>query len=486
MDRLQATADALFEQGWVGVQIVLCDRQACTIAVTRGTPAFVCSADSVAALYEECAHQAEAGAHVVFLPLVKHDETIGGVILTSPMAHDTDVSALQVWLDVIASMLCSDMQHALAQEQAALYEASRMLLGLTRLEPLAQAVARFAVDFVAADDAALFLATDDNFARLGSSQNADVTTVIEIADLQRARDTGLSYCHADGHALVVPLPEQYDRRQARFAALVVSRLFQREAFAAEHVRKLEAFAALCTIALRNVRLYEEASEANLALSEINAFKDDLLAMFTHDFKGPLTVISGYGELVLEKLAGDERENLGIILSQVKRLATLADDALALARLQAAGFVLQLESGELVGFVTDLLRSSFGTQSQRIQSVANRPSIPLVFDPIALRHVFENLLGNALKYSTGLVTLDLDVDGHDALVTIRDVGIGIPADELPHIFGRFARASNARRRGVSGSGVGLYLAKRLVEQHHGSISVSSIEGEGSTFEIRLPL
>ena len=149
-------------------------------------------------------------------------------------------------------------------------------------------------------------------------------------------------------------------------------------------------------------------------------------------------------------------------------------------------MLQLERGELVAFVADVLRSSFGIQAKRIVSSAQAAPILLAFDPIAMRHVLENILGNALKYSSSTVTVELDINEGNAVIAVRDLGIGIPAEELPNIFGRFARASNARRRGVSGSGVGLYLAKRLVEQHGGSISVASIEGEGSTFELRLPL
>ena len=122
---------------------------------------------------------------------------------------------------------------------------------------------------------------------------------------------------------------------------------------------------------------------------------------------------------------------------------------------------------------------------RLTLCAHVTHIELAFDPIALRHVLENIIGNALKYSQAMVMVELDIDQTFAVIAVRDLGIGIPAEELVNVFGRFARASNARRRGISGSGVGLYLAKRLVEQHQGTISVASIEGEGSTFEIRLP-
>jgi signal transduction histidine kinase len=135
---------------------------------------------------------------------------------------------------------------------------------------------------------------------------------------------------------------------------------------------------------------------------------------------------------------------------------------------------------------ELLSVSFGTAAERIAFNPRVDEIWLNFDPHAMRHVFENIVGNALKYSEETVTIEVLRDRNEAAVIVRDRGIGIPADELVLVFGRFARASNARRQGISGSGVGLYIAHRIVEEHGGGIFVSSCEGEGSTFEVRLPL
>ena len=434
--------------------------------------------------------QCRRAGGLLVAPLFIDAKIWGAFVLEVGANNDEGLNFLQTLaahLERILTRVLSFAEEArIAQENAALSEAGRTLLGCTRLEPLAHAVSHLALQFAGADEAALYIATDDNFARVGCAPEELSSLKVMLTDLQWTREHEKSYLSSDGLAMVVPLHEAGDFVKLRFAAIAVARLKGSEYFQAEHLRKLEAFGALCSLALRNVRLYEEASEANLALADINAFKDDLLAMFTHDFKGPLTVIAGYGELVLEKLHGEERENLDIILRQVKRLATLADDALALARAQAAGFALQLERGEFVSFVEEVLHSSFGTQFHRFTLQARVPHIVLSFDPIAMRHVLENIIGNALKYSAGTVMIDLDRSDCDAMLVVRDCGIGIPASELPHIFGRFARASNARHRGISGSGVGLYLAKRLIEQHQGNISVASIEGEGSSFEISLPL
>jgi signal transduction histidine kinase len=101
-------------------------------------------------------------------------------------------------------------------------------------------------------------------------------------------------------------------------------------------------------------------------------------------------------------------------------------------------------------------------------------------------VLDNLLMNALKYSQDEVLVRVTRSEGNATIAITDRGIGIPPAELGTVFSRFGRASNARRKGISGSGVGLYVSRKIVEVHGGSIAVQSAEGEGSTFTVTLPL
>jgi signal transduction histidine kinase len=489
-ERLNGAAEALRSQGWTGVQIALFGHPTLASAgiVTSGEPSFAVVAETLARSPRQFMEVVLGWAgdplrqDVVVMPLAIGGRELGCILLNAPDAVRRPRAILRAWADVLAAMLEAEAER---EEARITLHSLDTLLKFTRVEPLAQAVSRLALDLVAADEAALYLATEDNYACVGAAPNPLPSMQVGIGTVRWVCEQSRSARDFGGRMLITPLGGCFGEPEARSAALILARGAGAEPFDQEQVRRVEALAAICTPALRNVALYEEASDANQELSEINAFKDDLLALFTHDFKGPLTVISGYGELVLEKLVGDERENLSIILRQVKRLVTLADDALLLARAQATGFVLQTEPGELVTFLSDVVGSSFGTLANRIDLHARVERIPLKFDPVALRHVFENIIGNALKYSSGQVTVELNIEGEDAVVAVRDSGIGIPSRELPQVFGRFARASNARRRGVSGSGVGLYLAKRLVEQHGGSISVLSVEGEGSTFTIHLP-
>ena len=164
---------------------------------------------------------------------------------------------------------------------------------------------------------------------------------------------------------------------------------------------------------------------------------------------------------------------------------LSDDAVALAQTQAAGFSLDRSVLDLREVVSESVKARNRAEDRiRFESPA-RP-VPVSLDPGRFNHVLDNLLMNALKYSDGEVLVRVSHGEENASIAVTDRGIGIPKEELGEVFTRFGRASNARRKGVSGSGVGLYVSRKIVEVHGGSISVASAEGRGSTFTISLPL
>src|SRR5438552_3600109 len=135
----------------------------------------------------------------------------------------------------------------------------------------------------------------------------------------------------------------------------------------------------------------------------------------------------------------------------------------------------------------LLESGNG---QRFSLLTSSEYLVVDVDPRRMEQVLSNLLGNAIKYSPagGAIEITLQEDGETktALLSIRDAGIGIPTDQQARIFGRFERADNGRAHGIGGTGLGLYLCREIVERHEGRIWFESIEGEGSTFFIALPI
>ena len=241
------------------------------------------------------------------------------------------------------------------------------------------------------------------------------------------------------------------------------------------------------VAARNVELYSELAQRRDAVVELNQVKNDLIAMMAHDFKGPLTTIVGFADVLAEddRFDSDARQYLGMISSSAMRLASLATDTLALSRLEHNELALSLGEVDLGALVRDVVRVFSVTRTIDLR-VSGGPH--MVFgDAGRLRQVIENLVGNAIKYSPGGEPVDVWVRGRggEVEISVRDRGIGIPEGERAKLFGRFARASNARALGIGGTGFGLYLARTIVELHGGHIDVESAEGQGSTFRAVVP-
>jgi len=285
--------------------------------------------------------------------------------------------------------------------------------------------------------------------------------------------------------VVIPLSRtSADQGSESIDAFLLVGKFEGERFTREELRLLQELGALLALALSNIELYEATSRANNALQESSEFKDDLLAMLAHDFKGPLTVILGYCEMLTEN-GTPHQEEIETIYAQTQRLVRLSDDALVLAQTQSEGFSLARTVLDIGAFVEECVETS-APNNPRLRVEVPAAPIPVELDPQRFRHVIDNLVSNALKYSSGEAVVSVRAEGARAIVEVSDGGIGIPADELGTVFTRFGRASNARRKGIAGSGIGLYVARKIVEVHRGALTVRSKENEGSTFTVSLPL
>ncbi len=163
----------------------------------------------------------------------------------------------------------------------------------------------------------------------------------------------------------------------------------------------------------------------------------------------------------------------------------------MTRLQAGRLTLYVEPTDLVALVQRVvtrLQMTTDRHTLSVSTVVEHLVAPV--DPRRIEQVLSNLIGNAIKYSPegGPIEISMreDVGAETAFISIRDAGIGIPAHQQTLIFGRFARADNARAYGLGGTGLGLYLCRELIERHGGRIWFESAEGQGSTFFIALPL
>ncbi len=241
------------------------------------------------------------------------------------------------------------------------------------------------------------------------------------------------------------------------------------------------------LTLQNHALFDELGAQRKSVIALNSLKDDLVAVLAHDFKGPLTTIIGFTELLEEgALEGDDAANaLRTIRNTAHRLATLANDTLDMSRMERADMDVAESPVDLAQIVREAVDE---LQVQRTIELDVRGTGNIVRgDPSRLRRALDNIIGNALKYSPGGEPVQVVVSHSETAVrvAVSDSGIGIPPGEIVRLFERFARASNAKRSKIPGTGLGLYLAKTIVERHGGTIQVRSELEQGSTFTVVLP-
>jgi signal transduction histidine kinase len=227
------------------------------------------------------------------------------------------------------------------------------------------------------------------------------------------------------------------------------------------------------------------------LAKQEKMRRDLVADITHEFRTPLTTIRGYVESILDGVKKPDQEILGRIGAETERLTTLISDLQELSRAESGKLSLEKKSVDLNALVEEVL-FKFEKQiaEKEIQVETDlEGSLPLALvDEKRIGQVLENILNNAIKYNyqKGRVRVSTREEGEGVRITIADTGQGISPQDLPYIFERFYRGDKSRSRHAGGTGIGLSIAKNLVEAHRGTISVQSQPGQGSTFSIWLPL
>jgi len=224
-----------------------------------------------------------------------------------------------------------------------------------------------------------------------------------------------------------------------------------------------------------------------SFAEIRRFTADA----SHEIRTPLTAIRTETEVALRKpLTEPEYQHLlGSILEECDRLSRLTDQLLTLARQDALAGRPALEAidlGQLVKEVTEMLRPLAESKGLHLVFEAEGPE-RMSGDNLGLRQVFFNVLDNAIKYtpSGGNIAVQVNHGNGEVVVIIRDTGIGIAAEHLPHVFDRFYRVDKARSRAEGGTGLGLSIARGIVLAHGGRIDLESAPSQGTTCTVRLP-
>ncbi len=233
-------------------------------------------------------------------------------------------------------------------------------------------------------------------------------------------------------------------------------------------------------------------EDRTARQRQEAFYRNFISNVSHELKTPLTVIQGHVAAIGEGLADDDPRQTSrrVAAQEAVRLTQLVDNLLMLSRLEMPDFVLERRPVNLEAVAEDaILQLSDLAETRHISlGLQKEGSVPrIVADRARLKQVLINLLDNGIKYNRqgGTVTVRLSADEEAVFVRVTDTGEGIPAQDLPHVFEKMYRVERRQGRYVEGSGLGLAIVRRIVEQHGGSIAVTSQIGEGSTFTVTLP-
>ena len=234
---------------------------------------------------------------------------------------------------------------------------------------------------------------------------------------------------------------------------------------------------------------------NTELRRLDEAKDEFVSMASHQLRTPLTSVKGYISMVLEgdvgKITATQRQLLGEAYISSERMVHLINDFLNVSRLQTGKFMLEQRPIDLSKVVEQEVESLQTTaKAHNLTLKFRKPSyFPVLYvDEGKLRQVLMNFIDNAIYYSHEGTAIDikLEIVEGDAVLTVKDTGIGVPKSEQAHLFSKFFRATNARKQRPDGTGVGLFLAKKVVDAHGGSMVFESVEGEGSTFGFRLPV
>ncbi|HEY6277554.1 MAG TPA: PAS domain S-box protein, partial [Streptosporangiaceae bacterium] len=234
------------------------------------------------------------------------------------------------------------------------------------------------------------------------------------------------------------------------------------------------------------------AEENAGLREVADLKSEFMATVSHELRGPLTSIVSYTELISDekdRLSTEAAAFLGVVERSADQLTRLVGDLLLLSRIESGTAPLELAPVSVREVVAEAVRSlAPSAERTGVELEGYAEDGPLIqADRVRLRQVIENLLGNAIKFSAAgdAVRVSASWSGTGWRIDVTDAGMGIPADEIDRIFEHFYRATNGRRAGRHGSGLGLAVAKALTTLHGGRVEVVSTVDRGSTFSVILP-
>ncbi len=239
-----------------------------------------------------------------------------------------------------------------------------------------------------------------------------------------------------------------------------------------------------TIILLFISLIITRSYENLA--EANQLKSDFVGLVSHQMQTPLTVIKwNLEEMEDLGISKDQERNIEDLKKNTERMVQTVRNFLVISKIEDEGLHTKKEEVSLQDESGKLIKELFSKGPHEIEFNVEENVPTVLADPAHVTIVIENFLSNAVKYSDDKIEVNIKKEGSNVLLEVKDSGMGIPAKEQKKLFSKFFRAKNALEKGKKGTGLGLYLSKKIIENLGGKVGVKSKEGEGSTFWFSLP-
>ena len=238
-------------------------------------------------------------------------------------------------------------------------------------------------------------------------------------------------------------------------------------------------------------LTDTINDMSLKINQSEKMKNEFISSVSHELRTPLTAINGWAETIMNgevRDAGDVKKGMGIIVSEARRLTNMVEELLEFSRIQDGRFTLSVEPMDIKAELEDAVytyREFFRREGIELNHFdCDEEFPPIAGDPERLRQVFCNLLDNAAKHGGSGKRIDTAIarDEDQVVITIRDYGPGIPAEELPHVKYKFYKGSSKAR----GSGIGLAVCDEIITRHEGTLVIDNAEGGGCIVTIHLPI
>ena len=238
-------------------------------------------------------------------------------------------------------------------------------------------------------------------------------------------------------------------------------------------------------------LTDTINDMSLKINQSEKMKNEFISSVSHELRTPLTAINGWAETIMNgevRDAGDVKKGMGIIVSEARRLTNMVEELLEFSRIQDGRFTLSVEPMDIKAELEDAVytyREFFRREGIELNHFdCDEEFPPIAGDPDRLRQVVCNLLDNAAKHGGSGKRIDTAIarDEDQVVITIRDYGPGIPAEELPHVKYKFYKGSSKAR----GSGIGLAVCDEIITRHEGTLDIDNAEGGGCIVTIHLPI